>query len=208
VLALIMLIVIILLLVHFVDSVKSYFNPMIVFFQSHPIVLLILAICIIAMTTISAYIKAENKRAEYKPTILSDYFNLTEKEKYLLIAAIYVLGYNTTSFSPHDMAIKGVETTSTYYKNLYDKGYFDKFQRGIYSINPTMLERVLTRYFSDIDYKIGLAKNTIFKSKGSKTIELYEEDKNTIRLNWKYKVPLKSLAKYIENKKRLESRRF
>ena len=204
----IILIVIISFLVYFVDSVRDFFNPLFLFFQSHPIILLILAIGIIAMMIVSALLKEENKRTEYKTVFLSDFFNLTDKEQYLLIAAIYVLGNNTTYFSPHDMAIKGVETTSTYYKNLYDKGYFDKYQRGIYCVNPTMLERVLTQYINAIDYNSNLAKNSIFKKKGEKTIALYEQDKKTVRLNQKYAVPYINIAKYIENKKLLESRKF
>ena len=195
------------LAVNVVESISQFVGSIPQFIIENPVIIVIIGIIVI-LIIIEVYLTYQEKLLIYKSIELITPLNLSDKEKYLLMAAITVLDQRITVFSPHDLAVKGVDTTYTYYKNLYDKGYFDRYYRGQYSLNITMLEKAVNQYMSEINYRIGLAKKSKLKKQAKQTIENYEADKLKIRLYGNRYVTYKSVSEYINRKKQIEARRF
>ena len=142
---------------------------------------------------------SDQKKAQYIPIYLMNEINLPQNENYLLTEAVSQIQDGMTSFSPHDMGVKGIETTGTYYKNLFDKGYFDKERRGLYRVNATLLGRALDHYFSLINYNLNRVQSSKHKKLAEQATEMYEADKTIIRLTPTRTIPYVALAAYLEN---------
>ena len=160
-------------------------------------IILAIVIVVVILAFIIGWNSSDKNNAQYIPIYMMNELNLPDNENYLLTEAIQQIGNGITSFSPHDMGVRGIETTSTYYKNLFDKGYFDKERRGLYRVNPTLLNRALTNYLSLVDHNMSRVNSSKHKKQVAQSIDAYEIDKQMIRLTPSLTIPYAVLSAYI-----------
>lgn len=142
--------------------------------------------------------KNEKKNAQYRPVTLIKVANLPENEEYLYFKTLLLIPDGIYSFMPHDLGVLGIQTTSTYYKNLFDKGYYDRIAHGTYAINRANLQKMLDKYESVIMKQITRVKGvSLHKSAAQEALRQYEEDLNNIRVGKSKRIEKDVLDKYL-----------
>ena len=165
-------------------------------------VLVVITIIIIITIMIFRRLKTDKNNAEYRPTYLffQYEYDFSEKERILLCCSLALIGRGVYVFSPHQLGVYGVDISSTYYQNLYNKGCLDKPERGKYCLNKSVLANAYNKYLSQVSAKIQIAQNSkYYKNMADNSIEKYKEDLSQICILSGSYIPSTLLLAYLAN---------
>ena len=162
--------------------------------------ILVGAIIIVSIILYCVINSADKKKAEYRPVNLRQIAQFPENEDYLYFKTLLLIGDGITSFTPHDLGVMGIQTTSTYYLNLYNKGYFDRIAHGTYAINKINLGALVEKYDNSVKANINRNKSaSMHKSIAAASIESYENDLKELRIGKNKRISREVINAYLDS---------
>ena len=168
------------------------------FLEKYSMTLAICAGIVILVAAIILIKKSDSGKAQYVPITLSAASGLPENDAALYVNIIKMLEDDMYSFTPHDLGVLGLSQSTTYYSNLYDKGFLDRIKRGTYALNVANLQRTLDGYYSRINANIARIKSSSFsKAAADASLAQYELDKEKIRLTVNKTIDISEIERYI-----------
>ena len=161
--------------------------------------ILIGAIIIISIVFFCIVNSDDKKKAEYMPVTLRRVAQLPENEDYLYFKTLLLLADGIKSFTPHDLGVMGIQTTSTYYLNLYNKGYYDRIAHGTYAINKVNLNSIVEKYDNAVAMNINRNKSaSMHKTTAAASIKSYEEDLKALRIGKSKRIDRQIINEYLK----------
>lgn len=168
------------------------------FMEDNIAYILIGAIIVVSIILFCVVNSDDKKKAAYRPVTLRQIAQFPENEEYLYFKTLLLLTDNIMSFTPHDLGVMGIQTTSTYYLNLYNKGYYDRISHGTYAINKVNLGALIEKYDSAIKANINRNKSSsLHKTTASASIESYENDLKELRIGKNKRIDRTVIEAYL-----------
>ena len=94
----------------------------------------------------------------------------------------------------------GIQTTSTYYLNLYNKGYYDRIAHGTYAINKVNLGTLVEKYDNAVRANISRNKSaSMHKTIAAASLEAYENDLKELRIGKNRRINREVINAYLES---------
>jgi len=162
--------------------------------------ILIGAIVIVSIILFCVINSDDKKKAEYRPVTLRQVAQFPENEDYLYFKTLLLLDDGIKSFTPHDLGVMGIQTTNTYYLNLYNKGFYDRIAHGTYAINKINLGTLVEKYDSAVQANISRNKSSsMHKAIATTSIEAYENDLKDLRIGKNKRIDREVINAYLES---------
>ncbi|MBO5640325.1 MAG: hypothetical protein J6N21_23585 [Butyrivibrio sp.] len=158
------------------------------------------AIIIVSIIFFCVVNSDDKKKAEYRPVTLRQIAQFPENEDFLYFKTLLLLDEGIKSFTPHDLGVMGIQTTSTYYLNLYNKGYYDRIAHGTYAINKVNLGTLVEKYDNAVRANISRNKSaSMHKTIAAASLEAYENDLKELRIGKNRRINREVINAYLES---------